>query len=273
MFFKKFLIAPGETDLLVIRSTIKRLRIVAGISVAAAVLSVLGLVVVLLTKPHVPELLSAAQLPAGRHRIDVVLIDMPKVTNFDIDVMVQPMLMVVVRRLPGQSQHLRLLVNARGLPWPYVGSGTGAAGYVAEENLFLVDVQAVNENWPGLRLNKFQRWAFAMAHEATHLWQRKRGALPDGSSRLFDQNAYKRDPNEIEAYREGLAVANAFPGQPFSYRFGEEQIDAPNPNPYDPLLLLDVRSRADVHVHSQTTPLGMLRSLIDPLPSGQAAIR
>ncbi|RYD98701.1 MAG: hypothetical protein EOP50_04750 [Sphingobacteriales bacterium] len=193
------------------------------------------------------------QMPLRKHRIDLLLMDAPDLSPGDMQWMLRPLIMVADTLEPGKSQHFKIIVHPSGMPQPYAGSGIGAAGYVAEENLILVDVAAVRTMVAGA--SDPQRWAFVMAHEATHQWQNRAGALKGRRSTFHDSAAYGRDPVEIEAYRIGLAVANAVPGDAFYWidAHGTSHF-APQPNPYLALAGLSVQQRAEVFIQAQTTP-------------------
>jgi len=248
-----------EEELAYWRRATRRAKIALAATVTVVVLLLLFLAAFLLSQPRIPPQLAHGQMPAGKHRVDIVFIDGPELPPEEIDAMLRPLIMVTDLRMPGQSQHFRILVCAEGFPLGYSASQFAAAGYVHEEDLFLVNVKNLRSAWSDLSL--IQRWAFAMAHEATHLWQMRRGAMAGRTSNAHNRIAYKSDPIEIEAFEAGLAVANVLPGINFYWEDGNGiRRFSSSPNIYAEFAHLQVAQRADVYMSSQTTPLGVLRS-------------
>lgn len=231
------------------------IAILAVVTVAAG----LALFNIYIATPSIPPKIPQDQLPAGKHRVDLHLIDGPEFEPEEIEAMLQPLGWVAALRMPGTSQQFRILASPEGFPHGYAGSGIGAAGYVSEQDLFVVDLQAVRRMLPVQDVN--QRWALVMGHEATHYWQMRRGALANRLSSMGDSENYRIDPLEIEAFTEGVTLANAIPGEPFIYeRSDGSAFFPPLNNPYKAIVERKFAESLEVHITTQTTPAGLLRS-------------
>jgi hypothetical protein len=236
------------------------LRILIAILAVVTAIAGLALLNIYMSTPRVPPKIPQDQLPAGKHRVDLHLIDAPEIKSEEIEAMLQPLGWVAELRMPGTSQQFRILASPEGFPYGYAGSGIGAAGYVSEHDLFVVDVQAVRGMLPAL--NSAQRWALVMGHEATHLWQMRRGSLILHSSNMGNHEAYRTDPIEIEAYTEGVTLVSAISGEPFIYtRSDGSAFFPPLNNPYKEIVQSRLTDTLEVHITTQTTPVGLLRAL------------
>lgn len=244
---------------------LRSIRTARRITVAMLLLlvaSLLYLALQLLERPRLPESLQANLRAGQRHQIDVLLLDEPEIGSQALEAALRPLLMVAQHRMPDRQQHFRIIFSRSGFPGNFDGSGVGAAGYDPTTDVFVVDCQAVKGSWGKNQTNE-QVWAFVMAHEAMHLWQKERGDLTaHGGSRLHDPDAYIKDPIELEAYQEGVSVASALPnGIPFAWTFRDGTSILPlDPNPYVGSML-NVADVADLRVHRQKTPLGFFRQI------------
>lgn len=223
---------------------------------------VLGIIVMtvkillLLEDFPLPKSETAALNKADRYLFDIVLVDSPTIGSNDINDIVKPMLMVMQRRMPSTPYHVRIAIYGAGVP-TYMDSGNAIAGFIPEEDFFFVDMRKVRiENKEGVPSQNW--WAFLMAHEATHLWQRVRGEYMVKGSR---GHAYVRDPLEREAFQEAQNVANSLGYYRFEWGFpGEPTLKTERPNLY--LSIADTEfSDFKVRVSDAWTIRGTFQSL------------
>lgn len=240
--------------------SLHRTRLAALVMLILTLAMTMALVIVWLSRPRLPDSV-ASRLPPGAHQVDIVLLDAPAVDSQFIEDVVRPMLMVAERHLPGQPQHLRIVLSGEGFPMNVAADGVAAAAYLPDDDSFVVDVQHLM-TWRPSRLAPGPWIALATAHEAMHMVQARRGQLADHVSHFEDPQAYFNDPIEIEAYLEGLTVATALAGRPVRWRFRDgPAIEPTMPNPYWDALGAGLLDRADVRVSRQSTPLGVWRRL------------
>jgi hypothetical protein len=234
----------------------------AYISGGCAFTTGLALIVCLCDRARLPDGISP-ESRGGRHQVDLILRDGVMMDDQEIDEVLKPMLMVSAVRMPTQFQHLRIIISPSGFP---IGAdqplGT-VASYVTGEDYFTVDAaMARTPLYKGV--SRAQTWAFAMAHEAAHLWQARRsGTMPDFHS--YDPSTYERDPLEIEAFTEGTSAASSLPGTLIVWRLGRSgrMITPREAVRYSNAARLRVREIADVRVHRQYTVRGTLQRLKD----------
>lgn len=240
---------------------LRRARLAALSMLTLTLAAMLALVIVWLSRPRLPDSVASRLPPGAAHQVDIVLLDAPTVDSQFIEDAVRPMLMVAERHLPGQPQHLRIVLSGEGFPMNVAADGIAAAAYLPDDDSFVVDVQHLMKLRPA-RMSTGPWIALATAHEAMHLVQARRGQLAHHVSHFDDPQAYFSDPIEIEAYQEGLTVATALAGRPVRWTFRNGRaIEPAMPNPYWDTLGTDLLDRADVRVSRQSTPLGVWRWL------------
>lgn len=235
------------------RSTRFAQRFAVTMSMIALAL-VTGLGAWLLSRPDLPASETSRLRPRDASLVDVLLLDGVAMSPLEIQDMVRPILMVLSVRLPASPQHVRIVVSPVGFPVGFVGDGVGVAGYSKEADVFVVDLSLVR----GIKAfaSEQGRWAFVMAHEATHLWQGVRGDLAGRPSNWDDHEAYRRDVLEREAFQEGLAVANALGGDPVRWVFSDgREVRATEPNPYRSA---QIEGFPLIRTRTQVTPRGLL---------------
>lgn len=195
--------------------SVRRTRIVAICTALFAAISTASLGVVWSNRIRLPESV-AGHVPGHKHLVDIVLLDDAKVSRQDIEQMIKPLLIVSAMRMPDRLQHFRIVVSSHGLANDVPVSEGAAAGYLPDLDYFVVDAQKAADSNGAKGITAQQEWAFVMAHEATHLWQKQRGSMVSGEhSHANDPEGYITDPIELEAFEEGVSVANAFPGPAF----------------------------------------------------------
>ena len=239
----------------------RRARLAALASAFCAVLATASLVIVWSNRVRLPESV-AGHVPGQKHLVDIVLLDDTKVSRQDIEQMIKPLLLVSAMRMPDRLQHFRIVVSSHGLPSEVPVSEGAAAGYLPDPDYFVVDAQKVTSSSGAKGITAQQEWAFVMAHEATHLWQKQRGTMISGeNSHAYDPDGYIKDPIELEAYEEGVSVANAFPGPTFIWKFIDgKRITGVNSVLYVALAsYMDVGRMADIRVAHQLTARGCVR--------------
>ncbi len=240
--------------------SVRRARMAALVCALSAVVATSVLLVVWSNHVQLPESMSG-HVPGQKHRVDIVLLDDTAASQHEIEKMIKPLLIVSSMRMPDRLQHFRIVVSSHGLPSEVSVSEGAAAGYLPELDYFVVDQQKVASNTRANGITAQQEWAFVMAHEATHLWQKQRGDIHSGEhSHANDSTGYLKDPIEIEAFEEGVSVANAFPGPTFRWRFvNGNVITGANSAMYIGLAMyMNVDEVADIRVARQLTARGCL---------------
>lgn len=226
-------------------------------AIAVATSAYVAFEVALRARPSFPSAAAAEVELHGRNRVDVLLVDdpAPEVAQSVRDI-VLPMLAVMRYRLAGQPVHLRIIIAREGFPGAWKSQGRGIAGYQPDDDSFVIDAGRVlnsNVTRAGGRLALEQHLAFLMAHEATHLYQARRGLMkPHASTALGDAATYSRDPIELEAFAAGVDIAAEVENaQPIIYRFHDGRVIAPvMDGRYRHFQAHDLESDTDVHITS-----------------------
>jgi len=193
-----------------------------------------------------------------RTLVDITFVDSPKISLDFVDDMINPMLRVMQNHMGSAPYHARIVVYGQGFPASITNQHASAiAAYIPAEDIFIVDLNKTYQSKP--KDFPIRQWiAFLMGHEATHLWQAKRG---DDMSKGWPKGLlYNSDKHEREAFQEGQNVANSlgFPQQ-IAWKFkGESAFVTPSPNPY---WFMPFDKKPDIHISYNWTLRGKALSL------------
>lgn len=229
-----------------------KLKVAIGSAVTSVVVALVSTVTCLLYMESIPVFDTSTSVD---HRsgalVEVTMVDSPDLSSAEIYFIAQSMSMIVAKRQPGYSPHLRVVAYGAGTPINARLDG-GLAGYVYERNLFILDVTKARVAARKMKLTPSEGWAFTMGHEATHFVQHLQGRAHAPSR----GDAYNFDPLELEAFQDGFDLVSAMRAAILHLDINGNVLETSPLNPYTAEQI--VQQTPTVKVHTSWTWRGQV---------------